>query len=61
MGKQKFNVGDVVCLLSGGPNMTVESYSVTFATRVTVVWFDKESLCQRQVFEQDVLVLTEVE
>ncbi len=40
-----FKAGDVVCLRSGGPDMTVESTETTAAdVSVTCVWFMDKSL-----------------
>ena len=39
----KFKVGDIVCLKSGGPDMTVVEYSSINGTdKVKCRWFDKE-------------------
>ena len=40
-----FKVGDVVCLKSGGPDMTVERIETTAAdASVICVWFVEQSL-----------------
>jgi uncharacterized protein YodC (DUF2158 family) len=64
---QIYNIGDVVSLKSGGPDMTIEGYvrhvslsgPVTYSqTKVTCVWFtgDKQS---RDTFHQDSLEKSE--
>jgi uncharacterized protein YodC (DUF2158 family) len=37
---EDFNVGDVVKLKSGGPNMTVDNAS---SSRITCMWFEPDS------------------
>jgi uncharacterized protein YodC (DUF2158 family) len=50
---QDFSPGDVVCLKSGGPRMTVESVGeqTTGGKGVWVVWFDKVG--NKQVVQRD--------
>lgn len=39
----KFKVGDIVCLKSGGPDMTVvECLSINGIDKIKCRWFDKE-------------------
>jgi uncharacterized protein YodC (DUF2158 family) len=46
---EDFNVGDVVRLKSGGPNMTVDG---TAGSRYVCVWFDSSNVYYRQNFDQ---------
>ena len=49
---EDFNVGDVVRLKSGGPNMTVENAS---GSRIVCVWFDSEQCFIRKDIDQGAL------
>jgi uncharacterized protein YodC (DUF2158 family) len=46
---EDFNVGDVVKLKSGGPNMTVDNSS---SSRITCVWFDADTVYHMRNFDQ---------
>ena len=48
---EDFNVGDVVKLKSGGPNMTVD---VPAGSRYICVWFEGNT-CRRETFDQGAL------
>lgn len=55
MAEQKFNIGDVVELKSGGPQMTVRGYEPADSQEITCEWFDKDrKLCSKS-FHQDTL------
>ena len=49
---EDFNVGDVVRLKSGGPNMTVDNAS---STRLICAWFDAANAYQSHGFDQGAL------
>lgn len=49
---EDFNVGDVVKLKSGGPNMTVDGCG---GSRITCVWFDDGGAYRIQFFDQGAL------
>jgi uncharacterized protein YodC (DUF2158 family) len=56
----KFQVGDVVVLRSGGPRMTVSEYvSVPVGNervpRVRTYWFDERGKLRHDVFKEEVL------
>ncbi|GHT51770.1 hypothetical protein AGMMS49982_10110 [Bacteroidia bacterium] len=66
--EKKFKIGDVVCLNSGGPNMTVERYSkleklnskeTEETSKVECRYFDDKGELKVSVFEQGVLHLIE--
>jgi uncharacterized protein YodC (DUF2158 family) len=46
---EDFNVGDIVKLKSGGPNMTIEGCS---GSRYICVWFDVNNVPHREDFDQ---------
>ena len=57
---KEFNVGDVVCLRSGGPRMTVESvgdFSDTGGPEkgVMCTWFDNHQHMKRQHYDARML------
>jgi len=52
----QFQVGDVVQLKSGGPNMTVKRL---MGIGVDCVWFDGQRLAQSAWFESDLLTKVE--
>lgn len=66
MIEQKFKIGDVVCLKSGGPDMTVSEFGEmpdftiggkeTFNGYVVCQWFAKDDIKQAH-FHQDILEL----
>jgi uncharacterized protein YodC (DUF2158 family) len=52
---EDFNIGDVVRLKSGGPNMTVDNAS---GSRIQCVWFETiegSQICNGQDFDQGTL------
>jgi uncharacterized protein YodC (DUF2158 family) len=49
---EDFNVGDVVRLKSGGPNMTVGNAS---SSRIICTWFDASNVFHSQEFDQGAL------
>jgi uncharacterized protein YodC (DUF2158 family) len=50
---EDFNVGDVVRLKSGGPNMTVDNAS---GSRIICVWFESDGInFHQQSFDQGAL------
>jgi uncharacterized protein YodC (DUF2158 family) len=46
---EDFNIGDVVRLKSGGPNMTIDA---TGGSRLTCMWFDSSMTLFSQDFDQ---------
>lgn len=59
MNNIDFKVGDVVCLKSGGPSMTVEEigeYFGTSGTHVKCTWFDGGKRMS-EIFHPDTLKL----
>jgi len=55
---EKFEIGDIVKLKSGGPEMTVNGYVIELSnTRdiVTCKWFDSDNKQQSEKFHQDAL------
>lgn len=44
------DVGDCVCLNSGGPEMCVES--ILFANRLQCIWFDHDRHVQTETFDR---------
>jgi uncharacterized protein YodC (DUF2158 family) len=50
----QFNVGDVVSLPSGGPNLTV--YKLEGAAAVSCVWFDEAGVLRREMLPVACLV-----
>lgn len=52
---QKFKVGDIVQLNSGGAMMTVEGYNPLDANVVMCVWHEKNK-SQRENYHEDTLV-----
>jgi uncharacterized protein YodC (DUF2158 family) len=46
---EDFNVGDVVRLKSGGPDMTVDNANFS---RVVCTWFDSNNILHHQSFDQ---------
>ena len=57
MGKD-FKVGDVVCIISGGPLMTVNS--VGEPETVECIWFDKNDFCAKMEISRAVLEKTDM-
>lgn len=51
----KFKAGDVVVLNSGGPQMTVESYSTNDPQKLTCTWFDKNNERKSEHFQEAAL------
>jgi uncharacterized protein YodC (DUF2158 family) len=49
---EDFNVGDIVKLKSGGPNMTVDNAS---SSRIICKWFDSTNICFIEEFDQGAL------
>ena len=49
---EDFNVGDIVKLKSGGPDMTVDSAS---SSRIICVWFDAGNAYHMRNFDQGAL------
>ena len=52
--EENFNVGDVVCLKSGGSKMTVESFTDNEKKSLVCVWFVANK-CFRESFPKEVL------
>lgn len=53
--ESKFQVGDVVQLKSGGPNMTFERFDKHTGS-VFCKWFDKDEIHQSNYFNQECLI-----
>lgn len=51
-------VGEIVKLKSGGPVMTVAKKLST--TELSCVWFDSHGVYQSEIFEEETLVVTEI-
>ena len=49
---EDFNVGDVVRLKSGGPNMTIDG---TAGSRLVCAWFDADNAYRMRSFDQGAL------
>lgn len=61
--EEKFKIGDIVQLKSGGPEMTVSSLmksSFGYNGKVKCDWFDKDNKTNRAIFHQDQLEITTV-
>jgi uncharacterized protein YodC (DUF2158 family) len=51
-----FNIGDVVTLKSGGPNMVItEFFFEDSYPMYTCKWFNEEEVLKEEDFEQDVI------
>lgn len=63
--ESKFTIGDLVCLKSGGPTMTVngvttydwENKPTTFDGKVSATWFDANNQLTGATFHEDTLEL----
>lgn len=53
-GDPRFPEGTMVCLLTGGPMMTVED--TRRAPLVSTVWFSADGICHRDAFHADDLL-----
>lgn len=58
MTEQKYKPGDVVCLRSGGPDMTVKGYDPKDSLEVTCTWFGPKGL-EEKSFHQDLVTTIE--
>lgn len=54
---EKFSVGDVVVLKSGGPRMTVDTIGTALDPYMRVSWFDEDDRVYSSSFLSEMLVM----